>query len=138
MSQQLEGGHACSLTQPDSSPGLRRLGVRAPLTAGEKGGKKKSSLERSVLGCDLRRRNLWFGCCSIDMEKMELRLAARKEELWGNHMTINLAGLEGEDEVRGEGGSGGAKPGKRLRELCWTQAQCGLGESSEGRERAWL
>lgn len=29
-----------------------------------------------------------------------------------NHMTINLVGLEGEGEVRGEGGSGWVKPGK--------------------------
>lgn len=53
------------------------------------------------MSCDLNRRNMWFGCCSIDMEKLEKRLTARRGRTSGrNHMTVNLVGLEGEGYVR--------------------------------------
>lgn len=60
-------------------------------------GGEKASWSSWSLSCDLKRRNLWFGCCSIDMEKIEQRLTASRGRTSGrSHMTINLVGLEGE------------------------------------------
>lgn len=60
-------------------------------------GGEKTSWSSWSLSYDLKRRNLWFGCCSIDMEKIEQRLTASRGRTSGrSHMTINLVGLEGE------------------------------------------
>lgn len=95
------------------------------MTDGLEDGWEKTPWSSWSLSCDFKRRNLWFGCCSIDMEKVEQRLTARRGRTSGrNHMTINLVSLEGEDEVRAgdETVRGWVKPGeafeRNTRNLC--------------------